>query len=198
MKKLYMFDLDGVLIDSKKNMNMSWDIVKLEHKVEPTFEDYFKHVGKPFKTILTEIGITENQCAIKKTYDEASLMSCELVSIYPGVVETLKKLKEDGHKIAIVTSKDIDRTKVMIKDLPKFDCVVSPKSGLRGKPAPDQLLFAMAMCNVDPLDAYYVGDMQTDKWAAERAGVKFIHVNYGYGQVKCEVSLDQIEQIILP
>lgn len=35
MKKLYMFDLDGVLIDSKKNMNMSWDIVKLEHKVEP-------------------------------------------------------------------------------------------------------------------------------------------------------------------
>ena len=56
MKKLYMFDLDGVLIDSKKNMNMSWDIVKLEHKVEPTFEDYFKHVGKPFKTILTDIG----------------------------------------------------------------------------------------------------------------------------------------------
>ena len=52
MKKLYMFDLDGVLIDSKKNMNMSWDIVKLEHKVEPTFEDYFKHVGKPFKTIF--------------------------------------------------------------------------------------------------------------------------------------------------
>ena len=129
MKKLYMFDLDGVLIDSKKNMNMSWDIVKLEHKVEPTFEDYFKHVGKPFKTILTEIGITENQSEIKKTYDEASLMSCELVSIYPGVVKTLKKLKEDGHKIAIVTSKDIDRTKVVIRDLPKFDCVVSPDSG---------------------------------------------------------------------
>jgi phosphoglycolate phosphatase-like HAD superfamily hydrolase len=105
-------------------------------------------------------------------------------------------LKEDGHKIAIATSKDIDRTKVMIKDLPEFDCVVSPKSGLRGKPAPDQLLFATAMCNVDPLDTYYVGDMQTDKWAAERAGIKFIHVKYGYGQVKCEISLDRIEQII--
>ena len=198
MKKLYMFDLDGVLIDSKKNMNMSWDIVKLEHKVEPTFEDYFRHVGKPFKNILTEIGITDNHDAIKKTYDEASLMSIELVKIYPGVVETLQQLKDDGHKIAIVTSKDANRTKEMIKDLPEFDCIVSPKSGLRGKPAPDQLLFAMAMCNVDPQDSYYIGDMQTDYWAAERAGVKFIHVNYGYGKVKCEVSLDQIEQIILP
>ena len=127
-----MFDLDGVLIDSKKNMNMSWDIVRLEHKVEPTFEDYFKHVGKPFKNILTEIGITDNHDAIKKTYDEASLMSVEMVKIYPGVVETLQQLKDDGHKIAIVTSKDVERTKVMIKDLPEFDCVVSPKSGLRG------------------------------------------------------------------
>ena len=131
-------------------------------------------------------------------YLESQTIDDEMVKIYPGVVETLQQLKDDGHKIAIVTSKDVERTKVMIKDLPEFDCVVSPKSGLRGKPAPDQLLFAMAMCNVDPQDSYYVGDMQTDYWAAERAGVKFIHVNYGYGKVKCEVSLNQIEQIILP
>ena len=26
-KKLYLFDLDGVIIDSKKNMRLSWDLV---------------------------------------------------------------------------------------------------------------------------------------------------------------------------
>ena len=66
----------------------------------------------------------------------------------------------------------------------------------RGKPAPDQILFCLAMLNVDPQDAVYVGDMQVDCWAAERAGIDFIHAKYGYGNVKCEHSVNQIEQLI--
>ena len=198
MKQLYMFDLDGVLIDSKENMRMSWTSCKAEHNLEQEFEEYFKHVGKPFKVILKEIGIMTNHDAIKKTYDNASVSHIDDVTIYQGVKETLTSLKEDGFKIAVVTSKDANRTQEMIKDLPEFDYVVSPKSGLRGKPNPDQLLFCMAMCNVDPCDTYYIGDMQTDYDAAQRAGIKFIHVNYGYGKVKCEVSISHIEQLILP
>ena len=37
---------------------------------------------------------------------------------------------------------------------------------------------------------------QSDYETAQRAGVDFIHANYGYGQVKCEVSVNQIEQIL--
>ena len=48
----------------------------------------------------------------------------------------------------------------------------------------------MAFCNVDPIDTVYIGDMQSDYECAQRAGVDFIHANYGYGQVKCEVSVD--------
>jgi phosphoglycolate phosphatase-like HAD superfamily hydrolase len=82
--------------------------------------------------------------------------------------------------------------------LPDFDWVCAPKQGLRGKPSPDQLLYTMAFCNVDPIDTVYIGDMQSDYECAQRAGVDFIHANYGYGQVKCEVSVDQISQVILP
>ena len=58
MKKLIAFDLDGVLINSIKNMEMSWDIVRLHHKIEVPFEEYKKQIGKPFFDILNELGIT--------------------------------------------------------------------------------------------------------------------------------------------
>ena len=180
-------------------MEQSWNICELEHKLTQSFEEYFRHIGMPFRDILKVIGIDDNHDAIKHTYDKASIELMEYcLEFYPGVEDTLKELKKNS-KLGIVTSKTAERTKLILEKLDvEFDYVVSPKTGLRGKPAPDQLLFAMAMCNVDPQDSYYVGDMQTDYWAAERAGVKFIHVNYGYGKVKCEVSLNQIEQIILP
>ena len=102
MKKLYVFDLDGVLIDSLPNMKMSWGIVQRKHKIDIPFSEYEKHIGKPFGDILTAIGIDENQSGIKLTYDEASIQGDE-VKIYPGVIKTLKELKKQGSKIDICT-----------------------------------------------------------------------------------------------
>ena len=197
MKKLYVFDLDGVLIDSLPNMKNSWGIVRLKHKIDVPFSEYEKHIGKPFGDILTAIGIHESHSSIKLTYDEASIQGDE-VKIYSDVIETLKELKRQGCKIAICTSKDIKRVNHVIEHLklPKFDWICAPKKGLRGKPSPDQLLNTIAFCNEDPKDTVYIGDMQSDYETAQRAGVDFIHANYGYGQVTCEHSVNQIKQIL--
>ena len=178
-------------------MSQAWQMCELGHKLEQPFSEYFKHIGMPFKDILKTIGIKDNHDKIKYTYDEASKELMEYcLEFYPNVEETLKELKKTC-KIAIVTSKTIERTKLILNELDvEFDSVVSPKSGLRGKPAPDQILFCLAMLNVDPQDAVYVGDMQVDYWASERAGIDFIHATYGYGNVKCEHSVNQIEQLI--
>ena len=199
MKKAYIFDLDGVLIDSKHMMQQAWQVCELEYELTQTFDEYFKCIGMPFKDILKTIGIEDNHDAIKHTYDKASIELMEYcLEFYDDVEDTLKELKKK-HKIAVVTSKTAERTKLILDKMNvEFDYVVSPKTGLRGKPAPDQIMFCLAMLNVDPQDAVYVGDMQVDYWAAHRAGIDFIHANYGYGKVKCEHSVDQIEQLILP
>lgn len=193
--KAYIFDLDGVLIDSEKMMNHAWTICQLEHNLDQPFSEYFKHIGKPFKDIMKELNV-ENACQVKSTYDKASLdLMDEFLVFYPEVENTLKKLKQ-GYKIAVVTSKTAERTRVILDKLDvEFDYVVSPKSGLRGKPAPDQILFCLAMLNVDPKDAVYVGDMQVDYDASRRAGTSFIHATYGYGNVECELSVNQIDQL---
>jgi len=197
VKKAYIFDLDGVLIDSKHMMEQSWNICELEHKLTQSFEEYFRHIGMPFRDILKVIGIDDNHDAIKHTYDKASIELMEYcLEFYPGVEDTLRELKKHA-KLGVVTSKTAERTRLILDKLDiEFDYVVSPKTGLRGKPAPDQIMFCLAMLNVDPQDAVYVGDMQVDYWAAERAGIDFIHATYGYGNVKCEHSVDQIKQLI--
>ena len=202
MKKLIAFDLDGVLIDSIRNMNLSWDIVRDKHSVEVPFEEYASHIGKPFPDILTACGIIDNQRAIKETYDEASSMCLDEVTIYEGTIDTLDWLKRNGFKIAICTSKDMKRVRKVIaslilegKKFPEFDYVCSPKQGLRGKPAPDQLLNTIAHCNVDPHETFYVGDMESDYHCANRAGVDFIHASYGYGEFECSLKIQSIQAI---
>jgi len=203
MKKLIAFDLDGVLINSIKNMEHSWSVVCSQHNINVPFSEYKKGIGKPFFDILDELGLTDSQQQIKNTYDEASNMILDEVEIYEGAIETLEEIKRKGYKIAICTSKDITRVKKVIaslildgKKFPKFDYVCSPKQGLRGKPAPDQLLNTIAFCNVDPHETYYVGDMESDMYCANRAGVDFIHAEYGYGEVECEVSVKSIKNLI--
>jgi HAD superfamily hydrolase (TIGR01549 family) len=197
MRKLYVFDLDGVLIDSEKNMEVSWRTVQKEHQVNQAFSEYFKHIGKPFKDILTAIGITKKHSAIQATYERASLEHIGEIQPYVGVVETLSQLKED-HKTAIVTSKSYLRTQEIIRGFPAFDYVCCPTEGLRGKPAPDQLLYTMAKCNMDPDDTVYIGDMESDYKCARRAGVQFIFAEWGYGHLLCDYSLDSIKALISP
>lgn len=187
---LYAFDLDGVLIDSLPNMRVSWVTVQNHHNIDIPFSEYQKHIGKPFRDIMKTLGVTQD---VKKTYDEASLKNKNLIRIYDDAISTIEKLKAKGHKVAVCTSKTVERTNVILKDFPEFDVVCCPKQGLRGKPAPDQLLYTMAMCNVDPKQTIYIGDMDTDRQCAERAGTEFYHANYGYG--KCEVSVKSIHNL---
>tara|TARA_B100000497_G_scaffold121869_1_gene152223 strand:+ start:1173 stop:1754 length:582 start_codon:yes stop_codon:yes gene_type:complete len=182
MKTLYVFDLDGVLIDSEKNMEKSFQSLN----TGKPFEDYFKLIGKPFKDILTEMGILTDQDELMRSYNKFSSENSDLINFYDGVEEHLQLLKSQGKKIAVVTSKHKDRTHDILSKLDvEFDFICCPTEGLRGKPSPDQLLYTLAHCNTSPCDAVYVGDMIVDKECADASGVDFIFAEYGYGEIEC-------------
>ena len=58
MTKLFVFDLDGVLIDSLPNMEAAWKAVKVKHEVKNPFSDYKEQIGKPFTEIMRTLGKT--------------------------------------------------------------------------------------------------------------------------------------------
>lgn len=186
--KLVLFDLDGVIIDSKRNMELSWLAVQTVFELNVPFENYFKLIGRPFNDIMAELDLSALADRIKRVYDVSSSCRIDLIDFYDNCPEVIKKIKENGLRIGIVTSKDEARTLEILKKLDiLFDVVECPDGNGRGKPNPDPLFRAMLKCQRDPSETVYVGDMDVDMECAKRAGVDYIHADWGYGNCMAEV-----------
>ena len=107
-KKLIIFDLDGVLIDSKINMKFAWQAVNKKFKLQVSFKKYFNHIGRPFDKILNVLKIYKDLKDIEKEFSRASIQNIKKIKLYKDVRKTLKYLKKNKIKTAIVTSKSLD------------------------------------------------------------------------------------------
>ena len=185
MKRIYklcLFDLDGVIIDSKKNMERSWEAIQAVFDIDIPFSKYFQFIGRPFYDILMLLDLGTRAKSIKKVYDVSSAERLDLINAYDGFPETIRGIKQKGIKIGIVTSKDEERTLAIVKKLNiLFDVIECPNDQYRGKPHPDPLLRAILKCKCDPSETLYIGDMEVDYESAKRAGVDYLHADWGYG-----------------
>lgn len=200
--KLILFDLDGVLINSKRNMELSWSSVEATFELNVPFEDYFKLIGRPFNDIMDELGLSDQADKIKSVYDVASSCRVDLIDTYENCLDVVERIKKMGIRIGVVTSKDKTRTLEIIKRFNLlFDVVECPEANGRGKPNPDPLFRAMLKCQRDPSETLYIGDMDVDMEAARRAGIDYIHADWGYGNcgldiIKASIPDDLLKLII--
>ena len=182
---LVIFDLDGVLINSKKNMRASWDVVRRKYAIKKTFNEYSKFVGYTFFDILKKLAIKKNFTQIQKEYNKSSIKYINKINLYKDVNKVLKFFVKKKIKLAIVTSKNKDRTFKLVK---KFKLpiknIVCPSKLTRGKPHPDQINIALKRANVKKHRALYVGDMKVDYLLAKKSKIEFIFANYGYGKIE--------------
>ncbi|MDA9748677.1 HAD family hydrolase [Pelagibacteraceae bacterium] len=183
-KKILIFDVDGVLIDSKSNMHSAWKQVQQKHKLKHIkFEDYFKNIGRPFYDILKLIGIKKNYKEIKTTYEKESAKQIKKIKFFINVVSTIKKLKSKNYILNIVTSKDIKRTKKFLKDIIiYFKYIECNNIKTKGKPNPDQINFIISKLNAKNSDCVYIGDTHVDYLTAKNSSIDFIFAEWGYGR----------------
>lgn len=178
--KLYIFDLDGVILNTKSNMEASWKDVRTKHGLKPKFIDYFALIGTPFIKILKQLNIKNDRQNIAKTYSQKSKKYINKIKLYPKIKSVLNQLRLKS-KIAVVTSKEKKRTLFFLKRFKlKFDIISCPEKGKRGKPYPDQLLKVIKKFKINKKDCVYVGDMRVDFIAAKNAKIDFILAQYGY------------------
>ncbi len=198
-KKLILFDMDGVLLDSEKNMELSWLAVCEKYDLDVKFEEYFSNIGRPFKDILDILNIKDQQNDIEKVFNEVSIQLIDKVSFYDGVESVLEKLYNNNIKTGIITSKSTIKTHKILDLLDfEFDIVQTPNNDLQGKPAPDHILYAISKLNVNASDVLYIGDMDVDYEAAKRAKVDYAHALWGYGDCDDEntIKLRKITQLM--
>ena len=184
-KKTFIFDLDGVLINSKKNMELSWNYVNNKYSLKIGFKNYFRYLGIPFYEILKKLRIEKKLFEkIHYDYKRFSRANIDKVKLYKDVLSVLKFLSKKC-LIAVVTSKDKSRTLEILKkfNLP-FKIIECPSKKIKGKPDPALIKIALKKLKSSIENSYYVGDMEVDYITSKKAKIKFIFSKYGYSKQK--------------
>ena len=183
-KKLLIFDLDGVLFDSKKNMELAWNSTSKKFDLDVPFSLYFKKIGMPFSEILKSLDIKPKKKIIDH-FRRTSLKKINKIKPYKNAIKNLKFLKKKKIKFSIVTSKDLKRTKFLLNKFKIYpNSIHCPNNKYRGKPFPDHILNSITKNNVKRKDACFFGDMKVDYLAANNAKIDFVFASYGYGKKK--------------
>ena len=183
---VYLFDLDGTLLDSAADICAAVQQVLSGHVSEPLPFEYLKsfvgfHLDDVFTDVLphaTREQLDELIHSYKTTYLARKHASTHL---FPGVVEALENL---GGRKATATTKGTPTTRAVLDQfglLPYFDHVQGT-DGFPCKPAPDVLLRSITALGARPEDCIFIGDSEADMEAGRRAGVKICAVRYGYGK----------------
>ncbi len=193
--KLIIFDFDGVLIDSKKNMEISWESVKKKTESSIEFSKYFNKIGLPFFKILKKIKFDRNFKQAKKIYDETSLNNLNTIKLFPGVRKFLKKISTK-YVLVLITSKSKDRTKKILKKLNlNFDHVFCPEDRFKSKPNPEVINYIKKKYNLKKHELIIIGDSLTDKKLAQNAKIKFIFAKYGYYKLVSQHKIKRIDEL---
>lgn len=135
-------------------------------------------VGQLYETtlqVLAEHGVTDGPSTADAARHTSALAgeTGNLVAL-GDVTGTMRALHGAGLKLAIVSSDDrsaIDAAIDALEVRPLIGAIVSGDQGLKPKPAPDALLEAAAVLNVEPARLLYVGDSWVDVEAGRAAGV---------------------------
>lgn len=181
MKKnrLIIFDLDGVLIDSLKNMKFALSKTSKKLSLELDFEIYKKYLGLPFDEIMKKMKIQNKIKIIKKNYEYFSEQNLDTIKIKQNLIKELKKLKKE-YILTVFTSKNKKRTLKILKKYRLFDYIVTSDDVKKGKPNPEGVIKILSKFRINHENCLYIGDSTYDLDAANSAKVKYIHASWGY------------------
>jgi AHBA synthesis associated protein len=179
---LVIFDLDGVLINSRDLMRRAYSVACDRCGVlqPPPFEDYLQHVGAPLPDILKRLGLPPAMAAF---YEEEAQHSEHMAHVEENARRVAIQLQRRGYALALFTGKSARRTRSLLQRTGMdgtFSMVLCGDQVTHGKPHPEGVL-RIAEEFVVPLDRIvYVGDSEYDVQCACAAGVQSFAVTWGF------------------
>lgn len=190
-KKVFLFDMDGVLYDSMPNHAVAWQKSMAQFGIRMTADDAYATEGS--RGIDTIRMMVKEQRGEDITLDEAQRMydvkteifhSMPTARIFPYVMDVMEKLKEQGIQIGVVTgSGQRPLIQRLLDDFGNFlneDHIVSAYDVERGKPFPDPYLMGLKKAgNLLPKEGVVVENAPLGVKAGVAAGIYTIAINSG-------------------
>jgi len=186
---LLIFDLDGTLIDSRLDLANAVNATRAHMGMEPLAnERVYSYVGNGAPVLIrralgeqaTEAELQEALEFFLEYYRDHVL---DYTVLYPGVQESLERLRAAGKKMAVLTNKPVRMSRHIVEGLGVASCFFQVYGGNSfefKKPNPIGIEALMREAGVERAATLMVGDSYVDVQTARNARVQCCGVTYGF------------------
>ena len=189
--KACIFDLDGTLTNTLESMTYSVNLTLKEMWLSQITKDQCRmFVGNGARVLIEEsLKVSGDPKASRieegmKIYGRIFDQNCTYhVTLYEGIPEMLKALKDRVIHLAVLSNKPDRQTVKVVKEIfgdNIFDYAQGQKDGIRRKPEPDGVWYLMEQMQVSKEECLYIGDSEVDAATGKNAGLKTIGVLWGF------------------
>ena len=178
-----LFDLDGVIVDSREHHMLAWLAWGHEHAPEAPERYFLEQFGKRNDAIIGGImpeiapGTLQRLAYAKEELFRACARGH--LEPLPGVMSLLEYLDELGVPKAIVTSTPRANLDMVLETLGiayRFDTLVAEEDARHGKPDPEGFLVAASRLETAPNRCVVIEDAPAGLQAAKSGGMRAIGV----------------------
>lgn len=197
-----LFDLDGTLRNSAHAIMPSVEYAFQAHGLPvPDVADMRKHahsIRSVHKAFATEIAFEEFLAA----YDMKLQEVYSQIVLYEGTEALLNTLREQGYRLAIVSSARRAQTFLDNSGVvgTYFEVVVGGNDTTEHKPSPEPVELALKKLQLQPEQVIMVGDLAADIMSGQAAGVRAtVGITHGFGdrqmleEAKADYIIDSLE-----
>ncbi len=187
MLKLLIFDLDGTLVDTSRDIADAINYAIAPAGIKPlSLEETKAKVGSGITSLLETLissgeGNPIREEVVNRFLEHYSNHLLDNTEAYPLVKETLSKFQ--GYKKAVISNKrEVFSKRVLdgIGLLEFFDIILGSDSVTEKKPSPLPVFEVLKRLGISKDEAVIIGDSNFDIEAGRAAGIKVIAVTYGY------------------
>ena len=187
--KVVIFDMDGTLLDSKKDLTISINYIReVNHNLKPISEEFV------VECINMEVRDLPYLFYETKTYEKSDrdmfeehyAMQCiQNPYLYDGIKETLDALIKAGIKISVATNAPTQFALRMLKQLgvdEMFDVIIGADKVKISKPNPEMLDIILQHYgfNSEVNEAWIIGDNSKDMLAGDNANINTAFATWGF------------------
>lgn len=183
-----VFDLDGTLLDTLEDLTDSVNAaLALHHEPEKTIGQIRTYVGNGIRNLIIRClsggeSHPDFESVLQAFRNDYKKNCRNKTKPYPGVIDLIRTLQNEGIKLAIVSNKADFAVKELNEHyFQEFQMTaIGEREGIKRKPAPDTVYQALKEIGVSPRRAVYVGDSEVDIQTAKNANMPCISVLWGF------------------